>query len=81
MNSERMQASELRSELRDVLNRVEYNKVRVQIHRRGKVAGVLVPLEDYELMESMLDKADAAAARKAMADPARHEWKDIRRQA
>ncbi|MCB2213286.1 type II toxin-antitoxin system Phd/YefM family antitoxin [bacterium] len=79
MNSERMQASELRAELRDVLNRVEYNKVRVQIHRRGKVAGVLVPLEDYELMESMLDKSDAAAARKALADLARHEWKDIRR--
>jgi prevent-host-death family protein len=50
MTNERMQASEFRADLREALNRVEYNGVHIEIHRREKVAGVLVPLADYERM-------------------------------
>ncbi len=48
MTVERMQASELRADLREALNRVEYNGVHIEIHRRDKVAGVLIPLTDYQ---------------------------------
>jgi len=79
MRADTLEASRLRSNLRDVLNRVEYNGVHVVIHRRGKVAGVLVPKADYDLMEELLDRSDAKAAKKALAEPGRVAWRDVKR--
>ncbi len=51
MPIERIQASELRADLREALNRVEYKGVHIEIHRRDKVAGVLIPLTDYQRLQ------------------------------
>ncbi len=55
--------------MREVLNGVEVTGVPVQIERRGKVAGVLVSREDFELYQSWVDQGDVRAAREAMNEP------------
>lgn len=62
-------AAELRRKMREVLNGVEVTGVPVQIERRGKVAGVLVSREDFELYQSWVDQGDVRAAREAMNEP------------
>ena len=57
MTTERLQASELRADLREALNRVEYNGVHIEIHRREKIAGVLVPLGDYQRLQQQLSES------------------------
>ena len=40
---------ELRHSLGDILNRAEYRGERIVIHRRGKDAAALIPIEDLRL--------------------------------
>jgi antitoxin Phd len=65
----KLDASEARQEFADTLNRVAYGKERVILHRRGKPIAVLVPIEDYELLEQLEDDVDVADARRILADP------------
>jgi prevent-host-death family protein len=66
-------ASEARDSFAHTLNRVSYGKERVVIRRHGKGIAAVVPMEDYELLERLEEKADIRAARRALAelDPAR----------
>jgi prevent-host-death family protein len=75
---ENLKASDVRRDFREVLNRVEYTGTKVFINRRGKVAGVIMSEKEYELFESLLDLADAAAAKKALKDPERIPWSEVR---
>jgi prevent-host-death family protein len=62
-----LSAAKIRGELADVINRVAYNKERVAITRRGKVEAIIIPVEDFELLEALeekMDLNDAKAARK-----------------
>ncbi len=42
----------------DLLNRVAHNKERIIITRREKEIAVLIPLEDFELLQQSQDKHD-----------------------
>ena len=48
-------SEEVRLSLGDLINRVLYRNERVRVTRRGKPVMALVPLEDLEFMERVLD--------------------------
>ena len=49
---ERISFSEFRRELADVLDRVKYRGERIVVHRRGREAAAVVPLEDLARLEA-----------------------------
>jgi len=56
MNS--ISIGEVRKDLAEVINRVNYNKERTIVMRRGRKMAVIVPVEDLELLESIEDRRD-----------------------
>jgi prevent-host-death family protein len=68
----RLNVVELRKSLADILNRAEYRGERVVIHRRGKDAAAIIPIEDLRLLERLIEEAedrlDVEAARAALAE-------------
>jgi prevent-host-death family protein len=68
----RLNVVELRHSLADMLNRAEYAGERIIVHRRGKDAAAIIPIEDLRLLERLIaeaeDQLDVAAARAALAE-------------
>ena len=68
----RLNVVELRQSLADILNRAEYQGERIVIHRRGKDAAAIIPIEDLKLLERLIedaeDRLDAEAGRAALAE-------------
>ena len=64
----RINASEVREDFAEVLNRVAYRGERIVIHRRGKDVVALVPVEDMALLQALEDRIDIEEARKALAE-------------
>jgi prevent-host-death family protein len=68
----RLNVVELRQSLADILNRAEYQGERIVIHRRGKDAAAIIPIEDLKLLERLVedaeDRLDVEAARAALAE-------------
>lgn len=68
----RLNVVELRQSLADTLNRAEYQGERIVIHRRGKDAAAIIPIDDLKLFERLIedaeDRLDAEAARAALAE-------------
>ena len=58
---------ELRGQLADVLGRTMYAGERIGVTRNGKLAAVLVSVEDLEALEAFEDAQDVAAYRAAKA--------------
>ncbi|HEY0188004.1 MAG TPA: type II toxin-antitoxin system Phd/YefM family antitoxin [Cellulomonas sp.] len=58
---------ELRSQLSDVLGRAMYRGERIGVTRNGKLAAVLVSVEDLEALEAFEVAQDVAAYREAKA--------------
>ncbi|MCH7978635.1 MAG: type II toxin-antitoxin system Phd/YefM family antitoxin [Acidobacteria bacterium] len=77
----RLNASEVRSDFADILNRVAYGGERIVLHRRGKDVAALVPLEDFALLEKLEDNIDLKEARTALAEAKKKgtiPWKKIK---
>lgn len=55
----------LREELADVVGRVSYANERIGVTRHGKLAAVVISVEDLELLEALEDARDAAEFRAA----------------
>jgi prevent-host-death family protein len=68
-----MAASAAREEFAEVLNRVAYGKERIVLHRHGKPLVALIPVEDLQLLERLIeeeeDRIDVEEARRVLADP------------
>ena len=68
-----MAASAAREEFAEVLNRVAYGKERIVLHRHGKPLVAIIPVEDLQLLERLLeveeDRIDVEEARRILADP------------
>uniref|UniRef100_A0A942T1G3 Antitoxin n=1 Tax=Neobacillus citreus TaxID=2833578 RepID=A0A942T1G3_9BACI len=56
---------EFRADLAAVMGRATFGHERIAVTRNGKVAGVVIGLEDLELLEQLEDAADLAAYRSA----------------
>src|SRR5512135_1252636 len=82
---DRINVVELRHSLADVLNRAEYRGERILIHRRGKDAAAIIPVEDLKLLERLIeeeeeDRVDSARAAAALAESAdRIPYAEVRR--
>ena len=48
-------SEEVRDGLGELMNRVKYRRERMQVTRRGKPVAALVPVEDLEFLEQILD--------------------------
>lgn len=70
---ERIKTDKARAEFGTVLNRVAYGHERIVLERRGKPLAALIPLEDLQLLERLIeeeeDRIDLAAVHEAMAEP------------
>lgn len=55
----------LREELAAVVGRVSYANERIGVTRHGKLAAVVISVEDLELLEALEDARDAAEFRAA----------------
>ena len=64
----RINASEVREDFAEVLNRVAYRGERIVVHRRGKDVVALVPVDDVALLQALEDRIDLEDARKALAE-------------
>lgn len=68
-----MAASAARDDFATLLNRVAFGKERVVLRRHDKPSAALIPIEDLELLERLIeeeeDRIDAAEAARILADP------------
>jgi len=76
----RLAANRARRDFADALNRVAYKGERIVIHRRGKDAAVLVPVEDAKLLERLEDEIDIVESRRALAEPGKNiAWAELKK--
>ena len=73
-----MTTTEARDGFADICNRVAYSGERIVLHRRGKDIVAIVPLEVLRAIEALEDRHDVAAARKALKEPGRRPWSEVR---
>lgn len=64
----RVPASQAREKLADIVNEVAFGHQRVVLHRHGKDLVAVIAVEDLRLLEELEDRADIAAAKKALAE-------------
>jgi prevent-host-death family protein len=65
-------ATELRQHASEIVNRVAFGNEEVVLTRRGKPVAAVVPLAALETLRKAEDSADAAAARAARDEIAKH---------
>jgi len=61
-------ARELRTELSTIVGRVAFGHERIGLTRNGKLAAVVIGIDDLELLERLEDAEDLAAYRAAKAN-------------
>jgi prevent-host-death family protein len=66
--SDSLPSRALRDDLSEVVSRVSFGHERVGITRHGKLAAVLIGVEDLELLEELENARDLAEYRAAKAD-------------
>ena len=71
-------ATELRTTISDLLDRVVHHGERVAVERYGKPVAALVSSEDLQLLEAIENRMDLEAARKALREPGRRSWDEVR---
>ena len=71
-------ATKLRSMISDLLDRVVHHGERVVVERYGKQVAALVSSEDLQLLEAIENRMDLEAARKALREPGRRSWDEVR---
>ena len=71
-------ATELRTAISDLLDRVVHHGERVTVERYGKPVAALVSSEDLQLLEAIENRMDIEAARKALREPGRRSWDEVR---
>ena len=75
----RLPASQAREKFAEILNEVAFGHKRMVLHRHGKDLVAVIPVEDLELLEELEDRADVAAAKRALADKSpRAGWAEVK---
>jgi antitoxin (DNA-binding transcriptional repressor) of toxin-antitoxin stability system len=75
----KMAATAVRDAFGDTVNRVAFKGERIVLERHGKAVAALVSVEDLSLLEDLEDRADLEEARRALQDPERIPYEEIRR--
>ena len=71
-------ATQLRTAISDLLDRVVHHGERVAVERYGKPVAALVSSADLELLEAIENRMDIEAARRALKEPGRRSWDEVR---
>ena len=71
-------ATQLRATISDVLDRVVHHGERVAVERYGKPVAALVSSADLRLLEAIENRMDIEAARRALREPGRRSWDEVR---
>lgn len=74
--------SEARTHLTDLVNEVAYGGKRIVLTRKGRKLVAIVSLDDLLVIETMENKIDLEAAKKAEKDIKKHgtiSWKEVKR--
>jgi len=66
--------SDVRRNISEMVNVVQYQHERVILERHGKPVAVLMPFEDYQTLEELEDAHDIAEAEKVLANTKPDEW-------
>jgi prevent-host-death family protein len=66
--SKQVGTRELRDELADVVARVSYRGERIGVTKNGRLAAVMISVDDLELLEQLEDARDLAEYRVAKAE-------------
>ena len=70
--------TKVRDELTEVVNSVAYTGDRVLVKSHGRPKVVIISLDDAALLESIEDKIDIEAAKKAIKEGKFHSWDDVK---
>ena len=65
----KMNASAVREEFSDALNRVAYGGERIVVERHGKEVAALIPVGDLEALRALEDRIDLEDAVEALKEP------------
>jgi prevent-host-death family protein len=63
-----MAVKDVREAFADVVNRVMYQGERIILQRYGKDVAVIIPLDDFALLQAIEDQIDLQDARTALAE-------------
>ena len=74
----RVAATKLRTAISDLLDRVVHHGERIEVERYGKPVAALVSSADLELLEAIENRMDIEAARRALREPGRRSWDEVR---
>jgi prevent-host-death family protein len=73
----KLTATAARDNFAELLNRAAFKGERIALERHGKTVAAIVSAEDLELLESLEDRIDLAAARRALKEP-RRKWDKVK---
>ena len=74
-----LQASEIRGNMSEAINRVAYGRERLILRRRNKNAAALISMDDLALLEELENRADILSARKALKEPKTITWEKAKK--
>jgi prevent-host-death family protein len=84
MSAKRLSTSEARRQFAELINRAAYRGERFVVQRRKKPVAAVIPIEEYELLERMIeqreDEIDARLARKAHKEKGRVPWEQVKKE-
>ncbi len=84
MATKRLSTSEARQQFADLINRAAYRGERFVVQRRKKPVAALIPIEEYELLERIIEKRedemDVQLARKARKEKGRVSWEEVKKE-
>ena len=75
-------AAKARQNFSEIINQVAYAKERIVIERRGKELAVVIPIEDYRLLQEMEDRVDVEDAKVAIQFTKKHgtiPWAEVKK--
>ena len=68
-----------RQDFTNIANRVMYGDERICIEKNNKPVVAVVPISDFELLESLEDRIDLEEALKALKEPGTIRLKDLKK--
>jgi prevent-host-death family protein len=83
MGAKRLSTSEARQQFADLINRTAYRGERFLVQRRKKPVAAVIPIEEYELLEKVIEERenaiDVRLARKARREKGRIPWERVKK--
>jgi len=84
MSAKRLSTSEARQQFADLINRAAYKGERFVVHRRKKPVAAVIPIEEYDLLEKIIEErenaVDVRLTRKARKEKERIPWAKVKRE-